>query len=62
MGDTLVRDLEAMKFNIENSGTPEFYRIKVISLGLVESGKEGSGLTHRVRNGGRTTTNLKPRG
>ena len=39
MCDTLVKDLEAIKVNIGSSGTSEICRIKVIGLGLVESGK-----------------------
>ena len=62
MGDALFRNLEAMKVNIRSFSTLEVCRIKVVGLGLVKLSKEGSGLTHRVRHGGRTTTNLKPRG
>jgi len=51
-----------MKINIERSNALEVCRVKVINLSLVKSGKEGRGLTHRIRNGGKTTANLKLRG
>ena len=62
VGDALLRNPEAIKVNVRSSNTPEVRRVKVIGLGLVKSSKEGSSLTHRVRNGSRTTANLKPRG
>ena len=62
IGDTLLRNSEAMKVNIRSSNTLEVCKIKVIGLGLVESGKEGNGLTHRVRNDGKIATNFKPKG
>ena len=53
IGDTLLKNSEAMKVNIRSSSTLEVHKIKVIGLGLVESGKEGNDLIHRVRNGGK---------
>ena len=61
-GDTLLKYLEAMEINIRRPSTPEVQRAKVIGLGLVETGEEGNSLTHRIRNGGKTATNLKLRG
>ena len=61
IGDTLLKNSEAMKVNIRSSSTLEVHKNKVIGLGLVESGKEGNGLIHKVRNGGKIATNLKPR-
>ena len=60
--DALLKNLKAMKVNIRSSSTSKVCRIKVVGLGLVKLVEESSNLTRWVRNGGRTTTNLKPRG
>ena len=62
VGDALLRNLEAIKINIRSPSTSEVCRIKVIDLRQAKLGKEGSGLTRQIRNGGKTTTNLKLRG
>ena len=58
-GDTLLRYLEAMKIDIRRPGIPKVRGVKVISLGLVKTGEEGSGLACRIGNINRTATNLK---
>ena len=62
VGDALPKNLKTMEVNIRSSSALEVRRIKIVGLGLVKSDEEGSSLTCRVRSGGRTTTNLKPRG
>ena len=59
--NTILRDLEAMEIYIRRPKTLEFCRAKVINLRLVKTGKKGCNSTHRIRNGGRTTTHLKLR-
>ena len=59
--NTILRDLEAMEIYIRRSITPELCRATVINLGLVKMGEKGYSFTYRIRNGGRTTANLKLR-
>ena len=62
MRDALPKDPKAMKINIRGFSTPEICMIKIIGLGLVKLDEEGNNLACRIRNCGRTTVNLKPRG
>ena len=50
-----------MEIYIRRPRIPELCRAKVINLGLVKTGKKGCSFTHRIQNGGRTTTHLKLR-
>ena len=61
MGCTILGNSKAMEVYIGRPKTPKVYKIKFINLRLIKTSKEGYGLTHRVRNCGRTATNLKPR-
>ena len=62
MGNAFLRYLKGMEINIRRSDTPKVQWVKIIGLSLVKASEEGCGLTHRIRNGGRIATNLKPRG
>ena len=62
MGNAFLRYLKAIEINIRRSDTPKVQWVKIIGLNLVKTGEKGGGLTHRIRNGGRIATNLKPRG
>ena len=61
MRSIILGNSEAMEVYIGSPRTPEVYRIKVINLRLIKTSKEGCGLTHRVRNYGKTTAHLKLR-
>ena len=60
--DTLLKYPESMKINIRRLSTPEVQRVEVVGLSLVKAGEESNSVTHNVKNGGRTTTNLKSKG
>ena len=62
VGDTLLKYPEAMKINIRRLSTPEVQWVEVVGLSLVKAGEESNSVTHNVKNGGRTTTNLKSKG
>ena len=61
MRSTILKNFEAVEVYIGRPRTPKFCRIKVINLRLIKKSKEGCGLTHRVRNCGRTVAHLKLR-
>ena len=61
MRSTILRNSKAMEVYIGRPKIPKVYKIKVINLRLIKMSNEGCGLTHRVRNCGRTAAHLKLR-
>ena len=59
MRNTILRNLEAIEVHIRRAKPPEVCRIEVVNLRLIKLCKEGCGLTHRVRNCGKTAAHLK---
>ena len=50
-----------MEVHIRRAGTLEVCGVKVVNLRLIKMRKEGCGLTHGVRNHGKTAAHLKLR-
>ena len=50
-----------MEVHIRRAGTLEVYGVKVVNLRLIKMRNEGCGLTHGVRNHGKTAAHLKLR-
>ena len=59
MRNTMLKNSKAMEVYIGRPRNQEICRIEFINLRLIEVCKEGCSLTHRVRNGGKTTAYLK---
>jgi len=61
MKSTILGNFKAMEIYIGRLGTPKICRIEFIDLRLIKACEEGRGLTHQIRNCGKTTAHLKLR-
>jgi len=59
VGNTILRNSEAIKIHVRRTKSPEVCRAKVINLGLIKAGEEGYSFIRRVWDDGRIGAYLK---